>query len=68
MMNLVQLEPIKGIFRKNQTHYSMDRIYKINRAALLQRRAWQQALPVGTDAKNFHPAKRLYPCGYGGYE
>lgn len=28
----------------------MDGIYQINRAALLQRRAWQQTLSVGTDA------------------
>lgn len=67
-MNLVQPEPTKKNFLKIQTHYSMDRIYQINRAALLQRRAWQQTLSVGTDAENFHSAKCVYPRRYGSHE
>lgn len=75
-MTLAEMNDELGAARANKKEFleKLERIipwtefYQINRAALLQRRAWQQTLSVGTDAENFHPAKCVYPCRYGSHE
>lgn len=38
---------------------SVGRIYRNNKAKLLQRRTWKQTIPTGINAENIHTAERV---------
>ena len=75
-MMLAEMKDELGAARTNKKEFleKLERIIpwtefiKLIKLVLLQSRARQQTISVGTDAENFHTSKCVYPFRYGSNE